>query len=72
MESSTCALEPTARDLMTIAQAAEYCPAFSSHQVVRRLITAGEIPVVRLGGRVLVVRQDLDAIAPRSSRTKSS
>jgi hypothetical protein len=54
---------PTAADLLTLRQAAEYAPALGDERAVWYQVRRGSIPHVRVGGKVLVVRQDLDALA---------
>ncbi|MEQ8716478.1 MAG: helix-turn-helix domain-containing protein [Acidimicrobiales bacterium] len=52
---------PSAADLLTIPEAAQYAPAFGQ-RFIRRLLDMRTLPKVKIGGRVFVSRRDLDAL----------
>ncbi len=58
-------IQVSASSLMTIKQAAEYAPALGE-RFLRRLLDERRIPLIKIGGRVFVDRNDLDALAVRS------
>jgi excisionase family DNA binding protein len=50
---------------------AEVCDTLGiSRQLVYRLISAGDLPVVKLGDRTLVRPDDVDALVTRSTRRR--
>jgi excisionase family DNA binding protein len=58
----------TAR-LLNTDEAAEYLGV--SAPMIRRLIARGEIPVVRIGRRLLVDRNDIDVVVEKWKRSSS-
>lgn len=53
-------LTPTSKELLTIAQAADY--ALSSASTIKRRIKDGKLSAVRNGRKLYVSRADLDAL----------
>ncbi|GAA0037059.1 helix-turn-helix domain-containing protein [Brevibacterium metallidurans] len=46
---------------------------YGAYQTLRRYITQGKLPAVKIGGRVKVLRADLDALAvPKPARSFES
>ena len=65
MSVSAASVEPIVYDVPTAAQALRV-----SVHLIRKLVYNGSLPAVRVGDRVLIRRQDLDAFL--ASRVRSS
>lgn len=53
-------------DLLTVPDAAEYLTV--SERFIRRMVSEGRVPVVKLGKHVRIRRRDLDAYISASTR----